>query len=129
MARRSQRLAAFRCRGGFLMPPAAPSKTLSDNSSPFKCRARKTRQFDPELIPLSPPGSRLTEIRFQRDVETIDALGSTRVCLELLELGRRHRLQTEIAAVVAKYAGIAAELLGVTGGDQMVPLPVHLVVR
>jgi hypothetical protein len=47
----------------------------------------------------------------------------------LLGLGRRYRLQVEIAATVERYAnaGLTPELLRVLGGDQMVPLPIHLV--
>jgi len=68
------------------------------------------------------------EIRFQRDVELIHALGSPRVWFELLlELGRKHDLAGEIAATARKYAGLNPELLRVTGGDLMPALPVHLV--
>jgi hypothetical protein len=81
----------------------------------------------PKSDNLSRPRS-TAELRFRRDVETIDRLGSTRVWFELLlELGRRHGLQDEIAATVGKYAGVTPELLGFTGGDRMVPLPMLLV--
>lgn len=45
----------------------------------------------------------------------------------LLELGRRHGLQVEIAATVGKYAGLTPEAAGFTGADRMVPLPILLV--
>jgi hypothetical protein len=68
------------------------------------------------------------ELRFRRDVETIDRLGGARVWLELLlEFGRRHCLQVEIAATVEKYAGLTPEMAEFTGADRMVPLPILLV--
>jgi hypothetical protein len=85
---------------------------------------------DAELIQSSSQISAIAELRFRRDVETIDRLGSARVWHELLlELGRRHGLQVEIAATVEKYAGagLTPELLAIIGGDRMVPLPILLV--
>jgi hypothetical protein len=102
---------------------AGAEKPKSDNLSSARSGT------EAELNPSPPQVSAIAEMRFERDVETVDRLGSARVWLELLrELGRRHGLQVEIAATVQKYAWLTPEVAEFFGADRMVP-PAILLVR
>jgi hypothetical protein len=91
----------------------------------------------PELHRISTPGNncprpeliiRENNFALSRDVERIHRIGSARIWLELLdELGRKHNLEAEIAAIAAKYARLDPELLRVFGADRMLLPPVYLI--
>lgn len=75
--------------------------------------------------------SATAEFRLRCAVEQIDALGSGRVRVVyelLLELGRRHEILGDIAALASKYAArLTPRLLRLAGGDRLPSLPIFLV--
>jgi hypothetical protein len=45
----------------------------------------------------------------------------------LLELGKKHGLQSEIRAQLERYAEIDPDVLRALGGDRSAPVPIHIV--
>jgi hypothetical protein len=75
------------------------------------------------------PGSQATaKLRFYRDITRVVGFGARPVFELLVEIGRENGIEAQISAKVARYASrLSPDLLRVTGGDRMPPLPLHLV--
>jgi hypothetical protein len=69
------------------------------------------------------------DIRFQRDVDRLCALGSRAVAEAFFEIGARTGHMTTIEQVVARYARLDPDAVSLFGGDRFPPRPPLRLVR
>ena len=79
------------------------------------------------LVQVLPPHDPLSDLRFQRAVIQLHALGPRAVGEFLAETGERHRCRAWIDQRLDAYRRLDPELLQALGGEHFPPPPIHVV--